>query len=142
RGGRARAIPQETRVKEPIVNPVQQLADLGQSIWLDSISRQLIISGALARQIDADGLRGLTSNPAIFEKAIGGSKDYDDSIAVLVHEKDRDAMALFEAVAVRDIQDAADIMRSVYEKTKRKDGYVSLEVSPYLARDAKATVDE
>jgi transaldolase/glucose-6-phosphate isomerase len=124
------------------MNPVQQLAEHGQSIWLDSISRSLIITGALARQIEGDGLRGMTSNPAIFEKAIGGSKDYDASVAALVDERDRDAMALYEAVAIRDIQDAADVFRPVYEKTGKKDGYVSLEVSPYLARDTQATIVE
>jgi len=123
-------------------NPLLKLADLGQSIWLDAISRSLILTGTLARQVDADGLRGLTSNPAIFEKAIGGSADYDASITALVNDRDRDAMALYEAVAIRDIQDAADIMRPVYEKTKKQDGYVSIEVSPYLARDAHATIEE
>ena len=110
-------------------NPLQDLLEIGQSVWLDYIRRSLITSGELQRLIDEDGLRGVTSNPSIFEKAIAGSTDYrdllDDPAA-----RNLDAKALYEKIAVRDIQDAAGILAPVYDSSKRRDGYVSLEVSP------------
>jgi transaldolase/glucose-6-phosphate isomerase len=124
------------------MNPLQVLTQYGQSVWLDFISRQLITSGELQRLVDEDGLRGITSNPSIFEKAIGGSSDYDESLQALVRQGDLDAKSLFEHVAISDIQAAADILLSVYRQTNRKDGYVSLEVSPYLAHDTAATIEE
>ena len=122
-------------------NPVQQLQDFGQSVWLDYIRRSLITTGELKRLMTEDGLRGITSNPSIFEKAIVGSTDYQD---VLNDPQSRslDAKALYEKIAIRDIQDAADILRPLYEKTRRRDGYVSLEVSPLLAHDTDGTVQE
>jgi transaldolase/glucose-6-phosphate isomerase len=124
------------------VNPLKDLQKYGQSVWLDYIRRSLITSGELQRLIDEDGLRGMTSNPSIFEKAIAGSTDYSDILGSLRGKSDLDAKARYEALAIRDIQDAADTLRPVYNQTKRRDGYVSLEVSPYLARDTKGTLEE
>ena len=123
-------------------NPLKDLLKFGQSVWLDYIRRDLITGGELKRLIDEDGLRGMTSNPAIFEKAIVGSSDYAAMLASLKGRKDLDAKGKFEVLAIRDIQDATDLMRPVYDQTKRYDGYVSLEVSPYLARDTQGTVEE
>ena len=123
-------------------NPLKALNDFGQSVWLDYIRRSLITSGELRRMIDADGLRGVTSNPAIFEKAITGSTDYSETLKALESEKELGAAALYERLAVKDIQDAADVLRPVYDQTKGRDGYVSLEVSPYLAHETKSTVEE
>src|SRR5437660_7891212 len=120
-------------------NSLLLLQKQGQSIWLDYIRRNLITSGELKRLIDEDGLRGITSNPSIFEKAITGSTDYTDILGALQSRRDLDAKARYEQLAIRDIQDAADILRSVYQSTKRRDGYVSLEVSAYLARHTKGT---
>ena len=123
-------------------NPLKDLLKYGQSVWLDYIRRNLITSGELNRLIDEDGLRGMTSNPSIFEKAIAGSTDYADLLKSLQPRTDLDAKARYEILAIRDIQDAADILRPVYESSKRRDGYVSLEVSPYLARDTQGTLAE
>jgi transaldolase / glucose-6-phosphate isomerase len=123
-------------------NPLTELQKYGQSIWLDYIRRNLITSGELKRLIDEDGLRGITSNPAIFEKAIVGSTDYSDFLASLNARTDLNATARYELLAIRDIQDAADLLRPVYDSTNRRDGYVSLEVSPYLARDTQGTIAE
>jgi transaldolase/glucose-6-phosphate isomerase len=123
-------------------NPLKDLLKFGQSVWLDYIRRDLITSGELKRLIEEDGLRGMTSNPAIFEKAIVGSKDYADILDSLKGRKDLDAKGKFEIIAIRDIQDATDLLRPVYDESKRHDGYVSLEVSPYLARDTKGTLEE
>ena len=123
-------------------NPVKDLQRYGQSIWLDYIRRNLLTSGELKKLIDEDGLRGMTSNPAIFEKAIVGSTDYTDLLQSLAQKHDLDAKARYEVLAIRDIQDAADFLRPVYDATRRRDGYVSLEVSPYLARDTNVTLDE
>ena len=123
-------------------NPVRDLQRYGQSIWLDYIRRNLLTGGELKKLIDEDGLRGMTSNPAIFEKAIVGSTDYTDLLQSLAQKHELDAKARYEVLAIRDIQDAADFLRPVYDATKRRDGYVSLEVSPYLARDTNGTLDE
>ncbi len=122
-------------------NPLKDLLKFGQSVWLDYIRRDLFTSGELKRLIAEDGLRGMTSNPAIFEKAISDSKLYDDVLHSLAG-KNLSATAKFESLAIRDIQDAADALRPVYESSQGRDGYVSLEVSPYLARDTKATLEE
>ena len=124
-----------------VANPLKALNEFGQSVWFDYIRRSMLATGELDRLIEEDGLRGVTSNPAIFEKAITGSKDYADQIALL-EKQNVDAMFLYEQLAIQDIKDAADRLLRVYEKTKRRDGYVSLEVSPYLARDTKATISE
>jgi transaldolase / glucose-6-phosphate isomerase len=123
-------------------NPLKDLLKFGQSVWLDYIRRNLITSGELKRLIDEDGLRGMTSNPSIFEKAIAGSTDYTDFLNSLKSKTDLDAKARYEMLAIRDIQDATDMMRGVYNSSKKTDGYVSLEVSPYLARDTKGTIEE
>src|ERR1700757_4120049 len=109
------------------VNPLKELLKYGQSVWLDYIRRNLITSGELQRLITEDGLRGMTSNPAIFEKAIAGSTDYQD---VLQDPASRslDAKGIYERIAIRDIQDAASILDQVYQSSNRLDGYVSLEV--------------
>ena len=123
-------------------NPLRELLNYGQSVWLDYIRRNLLTSGELKRLIEEDGLRGVTSNPSIFEKAIAGSTDYTDFLNTLKPRTDLDAKARYEMLAIRDIQDAADSLRGVYESSKRHDGYVSLEVSPYLARDTQGTLEE
>jgi transaldolase/glucose-6-phosphate isomerase len=123
-------------------NPLKDLLKFGQSVWLDYIRRDLLTSGELKRLIAEDGLRGMTSNPTIFEKAITGGTLYDDLLTSLRPRTDLDAKGRYEILAIRDIQDAADVFRPVYESSKRHDGYVSLEVSPYLARDTKGTIDE
>ncbi len=123
-------------------NPLKDLLNFGQSVWLDYIRRNLITSGELKRLVDEDGLRGMTSNPSIFEKAIAASTDYADLLASLKSRTDIDAKGRFEILAIRDIQDAADILRPVYDSSKRRDGYVSLEVSPYLGRDTQGTIAE
>ena len=123
-------------------NPLRQLLDYGQSMWLDYIRRDLFTTGKLKQLIDEDGLRGMTSNPSIFEKAIGESSLYDDILKSLAGRKDLDTTAKFEQIAIRDIQDAADALRGVYEESKFRDGYVSLEVSPYLALKTQETIDE
>jgi transaldolase/glucose-6-phosphate isomerase len=123
-------------------NPVKDLLKFGQSVWLDYIRRDLLTGGELKRLIEEDGLRGMTSNPAIFEKAITGSTLYDDLLNSLRSRTDLDAKGRYEILAIRDIQDAADFLKPVYQSSKRRDGYVSLEVSPYLARDTKGTLEE
>jgi transaldolase / glucose-6-phosphate isomerase len=123
------------------VNPLVQLQNFGQSIWLDYIRRDLMASGELQRLITEDGLRGMTSNPSIFEKAIAGGQ-YQDFLDSLAGRNDLDAKGRYELLAILDIQDAADLLRPVYVSTKKRDGYVSLEVSPYLAHDTNGTLDE
>src|SRR5882724_6129994 len=123
-------------------NPLRELLAHGQSMWLDYIRRDLFSSGKLKKLIDDDGLRGMTSNPAIFEKAIADSNLYDDILKSLTGRADLDTTARYEQVAIRDIQDAADILRPVYDSTKGRDGYVSLEVSPYLANKTQETIEE
>jgi transaldolase / glucose-6-phosphate isomerase len=122
-------------------NPLRALQHYGQSVWLDYIRRNVITSGELQRMIDDDGLRGVTSNPAIFEKAIAGSTDYKDILTSPDSQK-LDAKTLYERIAVRDIQEASDLLRTVYDRSKKRDGYVSLEVSPTLAHDTKGTLEE
>ena len=134
--------PVDTLETAKAVNPLNQLQTFGQSIWLDYIRRDLLKSGELQRLITEDGLRGMTSNPAIFEKAIAGSTQYQDFLDSLASRTDLDAKGRYELLAIRDIQDAADMLRPVYQSTKKRDGYVSLEVSPYLAHDTNGTLDE
>ncbi|MFB2771014.1 bifunctional transaldolase/phosoglucose isomerase [Pelatocladus sp. BLCC-F211] len=124
------------------MNSLQTLRNYGQSVWLDYIRRSLITSGELQRLVDEDGLCGVTSNPTIFEKAIAGSTDYNDPLIALEQQQDMDAMSLYEQLAISDIQNAADVLQSVYKQTKKRDGYVSLEVSPYLAHDTQGTIAE
>jgi transaldolase / glucose-6-phosphate isomerase len=123
-------------------NPLKALLSYGQSMWLDYIRRDLITSGSLKTMIEDDGLRGMTSNPSIFEKAIGDSSLYDDILKTLAARSDLDTTARYEQIAIRDIQGAADLLRAVYESSKFRDGYVSLEVSPLLAHKTQETIDE
>jgi transaldolase / glucose-6-phosphate isomerase len=123
-------------------NPLKALIRIGQSVWFDYIRRDLITTGQLARLIEDDGLRGMTSNPAIFEKAIAGSPDYTQPLAELAKRGNLDAKGIYEHLAIRDIQDAADALHGVYDQSRRRDGYVSLEVSPYLAHKTQETIDE
>jgi transaldolase len=122
-------------------SPLKQLGTLGQSLWLDYISRELIASGELKRMIVRDGLRGMTSNPAIFEKAIVDGREYDAAIRAMARAK-RSAMEIYEALSQRDVRSAADEFRPLYERTGGADGYVSLEVNPHLARDTQGTIRE
>lgn len=122
-------------------NSLKELARFGQSPWLDYIRRDLFTTGELKRLIETDGLKGMTSNPAIFEKAIG-SAHYKDLIAKLALEEGASAISLYEKLAIEDIQTAADALRGVYDETKMRDGYVSLEVSPALADDSEGTLEE
>jgi transaldolase/glucose-6-phosphate isomerase len=125
-----------------MANPLRTLNEYGQSVWLDFVSRDLLKSGGLAKLIADDGLRGVTSNPSIFEKAIGHGDDYDTLIAQAEASGDLDPGALFEDLAVRDIQEGADTLNTVYEQTQRRDGFISLEVSPYLAMNTHETIEE
>ncbi len=134
--------PVDTLETAKATNPLTQLQTFGQSIWLDYIRRELLKGGELQRLITEDGLRGMTSNPAIFEKAIAGSTQYQDFLDSLAGRTDLDAKARYVLLAIRDIQDAADLLGPVYRSTKKRDGYVSLEVSPYLAHDTNGTLDE
>jgi transaldolase / glucose-6-phosphate isomerase len=122
-------------------NPLKGLLEYGQSPWMDYVRRDLLTSGTLKKLIQEDGLMGMTSNPTIFEKAITGSKDYAD-ILESPEAKKLDAKGVYEKIAIRDVQDATDIFKPVYQQTKRRDGYVSLEVSPLLANDTPGTIDE
>ena len=115
------------------LSPLKRLHDYGQAVWLDFLARRFIAEDGLKKLIEQDGLTGVTSNPSIFEKAIGGSADYDASLKAAESTGDFDVMALYERLAIEDIRHAADALRPVYDATKRHDGYVSLEVSPYLA---------
>jgi len=122
-------------------NPLKGLLAYGQSPWLDFIRRNILLNGDLKKMINEDGLRGMTSNPAIFEKAITAGDDYNDIIKA-ADAKSSSAMALYEKIAIRDVQDACDIFKSVHAETTGRDGYVSLEVSPNLAFDTQGTIDE
>ena len=129
-------------ISSTVENPLKQLARFGQSIWLDYIRRSLMTSGELRRMVEEDGLGGMTSNPSIFEKAIEGGEEYADYLKQLRTDKSLDAKGVYERLAIRDIQDAADVLRPVYASTNRRDGYVSLEVAPYLAHKTQDTIDE
>lgn len=124
------------------MNPLRSLSESGQSVWLDYIQRKLLATGELERLVQEDGVTGVTSNPAIFEKAVADSDDYDDVTARMGREGSADPKAVYEAIAMRDIREAADVLQSVYRETGRRDGYVSLEVSPHLAHDTEGTVAE
>jgi transaldolase len=123
------------------MNPLKALEQQGQSVWLDFITRQFISDGSLTKLIQSDGVKGVTSNPTIFQKAIAGGAEYDAAIAAL-QQKGLKSPAIFEALAVEDIQAACDLFRPVYDQTKALDGYVSLEVNPHLARNTQGTLDE
>ena len=124
------------------MNPVKALENHGQAVWLDFLARGFVAKGDLKKLIDTDGIKGVTSNPSIFEKAIGSSDEYDGAIGKALKKGDRPVADLFEHLAVEDIQHAADVLRPVYDHLNGNDGFVSLEVSPYLAMDTKATIVE
>jgi len=131
----------DPQVSKSAKNPLKGLLDYGQSPWMDYIRRDLLTGGELKRLIQDDGLRGMTSNPSIFAKAITSSKFYSD-ILDSPDAKKLNAKQLYEKIAVRDVQDAADIFRPVYDETRCRDGYVSLEVSPTLALERDKTIEE
>ncbi len=123
------------------MNRLKEINKYGQSIWLDYIRRQMLENGELKRWIEEDGIRGVTSNPSIFEKAIQGNDDYDGILAsLLAGEPHLGVEEIFERLAVSDIRQAADILRPVYDRTEGSDGYVSMEVSPHLAHDREKTI--
>ncbi|NIT56180.1 MAG: transaldolase, partial [Aliifodinibius sp.] len=123
------------------MNPLLKLIEYGQSYWLDNLTRGMIKSGDLKKRVTEQGLRGVTSNPAIFNKAISKSGDYDDQIRELVQQK-KSVPEIYEALVVKDVQDACDILRPVYDESDSQDGFVSLEVSPHLAHDTHGTMGE
>ena len=127
---------------EEIMNPLRALAEKGQQVWLDYLSREIITNGDLARLIKEDGLAGITSNPTIFEKAIGESEAYDADLARLVGSGATSLSTIYERLATADIAAAADLLRPLYDRTEGREGFVSLEVSPYLAMDTAATIEE
>src|SRR6202521_3634832 len=120
-------------------NPLFELYEAGTSVWLDYIRRSLMTSGELKRMIEDDAVVGMTSNPTIFEKAIGGSSDYDEAVKTLIDRGQSDEEIML-SVMVEDIQMAADMLKPVYEQTSHKDGYVSIEVLPRVAYDTKGTI--
>lgn len=126
----------------PISNPIFDALDVGQSIWYDNVRRSLLVSGQLTRMVSEDGLRGITSNPSIFEKAITGSSDYEEALAELRLVAALDARAGYEELAFADIRAAADVLHSVYDASSRQDGYVSIEVPPFLAKNSSETIEE
>jgi len=136
--------PERDRLEQnkAIMNPVKALENHGQAIWLDFLARGFVAKGDLQKLIDSDGVKGVTSNPSIFEKAIGSSDEYDGAIGYALKRGDRPVAELFEHVAIEDIQNAADVLRPVYDQLNGDDGFVSLEVSPYLAMDTKGTIAE
>ncbi|MEM7334549.1 MAG: transaldolase [Chloroflexota bacterium] len=124
------------------MNPLVELHAYGQSFWYDNIRRKFLNDGTLRGLIDDDGLRGMTSNPAIFQKAIGGSDDYDTQIKSLIDDGVTDSMTIYETLALADIQAACDLFANLYKESNGGDGFVSLEVSPNLARDTEGTIAE
>ncbi len=124
------------------MNPVKALESHGQAVWLDFLARGFVAKGELKKLIDTDAVKGVTSNPAIFEKAIGSSDEYDAPIAAALKSGDKSPADLFEHIAVEDIQSAADVLKPVFDANNGRDGFVSLEVSPYLANDTKGTITE
>ncbi|MEJ0070563.1 MAG: transaldolase [Pseudomonadota bacterium] len=124
------------------MNPLKQLEACGQSPWLDYLKHSLIEKGELQTLIQRDGLKGVTSNPSIFEQAIGGSEEYADALQQFQAQGDHAVSAIYEHLAIADIRAAADVLHPVYEATQGRDGYISLECSPYLANDTAATLGE
>ena len=127
---------------KPDTNPLASLHQYGQAPWLDFLARGFIAQGGLKQLVEHDGLTGVTSNPSIFEKAIAGSTEYNSSLQKIEAEGDFDVMTLYERLAIEDIREAAKVLRPVFEATKGADGYVSLEVSPYLAMSTEGTITE
>src|SRR3954451_18819926 len=130
------------RTELDTMNPVKALEAHGQAVWLDFLARGFVANGDLKKLIDSDGVKGVTSNPSIFEKAIGSSDEYDGSIGKTLKNGDRAGGELFEQLAIQDIGNAADVLLPVYDRLNGDDGFVSLEVSPYLAMDTRGTIAE
>jgi transaldolase len=124
-----------------MTNTLVEIAKLGQSIWYDNIRRAMLTSGDLAKKIAEDDLRGVTSNPTIFEKAITGSGDYDEQLRALV-AAGKSVSEIYEELVVQDITDAADTLRPVHDRLDKRDGFISLEVDPRLAYETQKTIDE
>lgn len=124
------------------MTPLRQLEACGQAIWLDYLKRSLIQDGGLKALIDDDGLKGVTSNPSIFEKAIAGTDEYAEAISAFLAKGDHSVSDIYEHLAIADIQAAAAVLRPVFDRTEGRDGYISLECSPYLADDTQATIVE
>jgi transaldolase len=122
-------------------NPLRELHKFGQSVWYDNLNRELIVTGALQRMVDEDGVSGGTSNPSIFEKAVSSGTAYDEQMRKLVDEG-RDLPAIYDALTVTDVTLSAETFRPIYEKTQGGDGYASLEVSPLIAHDTRASIDD
>lgn len=122
-------------------NPLRQLQEFGQSVWLDYLDRPLLLSGGLRRLIEEDGLRGVTSNPAIFDKALSGSSAYDEEIGSLLRQG-RSVPEIYEQLTMADVGNAADLFRRVHDESNGRYGFVSLEVNPHLARDTEGTIAE
>src|SRR5438132_2564529 len=123
------------------MKPAARLSEFGQSAWLDLIGRRLIQSGELWRMVEEDGVRGVTANPAIFEKAIVESDEYDDALSRMI-AAGKQPMEIYETIAVEDVRAGCDALRPLFDRLGGKDGFVSLEVSPFIARDTRATVEE
>ncbi|HET8626622.1 MAG TPA: transaldolase [Thermomicrobiales bacterium] len=136
-----RTADEHLKAQDHPANRLLALAKVGQSVWLDFITRELVRKGKLQWMIDEDGLRGMTSNPTIFQKAIAGSDDYDDQLAQLA-QQGKNAEQIFEGLAVTDIQEACDHFRPLYDRTNGEDGFVSIEVGPSLAHDTAGTIAE
>src|SRR5947209_9183630 len=124
-----------------MTNPLLQLKELGQSVWYDNIDRSQLQSGQFQQMLDEDGIVGVTANPTIFEKSISAGHAYDEQMDQLIREG-KSTSDIYEALVIRDIQTVADILRPIYDQTRSKDGYVSLEVSPDLAHDTEGTLAE
>lgn len=125
------------------MDPLKQLKGYGQSVWMDYIRRDFIVNGELSRLMNEEGLAGVTSNPTIFEKAINESTNYNEALRKLLHADPHiDAAAIYEKLSVEDIRMAADVLRPVYDRTRGADGFVSIEVSPYLSRDTVGSISE
>ncbi len=124
------------------MNPLNELSACGQSVWIDFLKRSFVEGGELRMRAERDGLRGATSNPSIFEKAIGESNEYDAAIKTFLSQGDHSVSEIYEALALEDIRGAADALRPVYDRTQGTDGYISLECSPYVANDTEATIKE
>jgi len=124
------------------MNSLNELSDCGQSVWIDFLKRSFVEGGELRMRTERDGLKGATSNPSIFEKAIGESNEYDAALKTFQSQGDHSVSKIYEALAFEDIRNAADALRPVYDRTEGADGYISLECSPYLANDTEATIRE
>src|SRR5271154_2539003 len=124
------------------MNALKSLQDHGQAVWLDFLSRGFVAKGGLKKLVDDDGLRGVTSNPSIFEHAIGHTNEYDDAVARLLRTHVASAGGLFGRLAVGNFRQASDLLRPAYDATGGADGFVSIEVSPYLAKDTQGTIAE